>query len=73
MHLELIAKNHPFLDGNKRTAFAAAAVFLETNGFRFIATNEEVTAAILALAAGEMPEKEFATWLVEKTESEAKP
>ncbi len=49
-----IARNHPFVDGNKRTAFVTAAVFLEDNGFAFSAPQTEVVLTILALAAGEL-------------------
>jgi death-on-curing protein len=58
-----IVKNHPFLDGNKRTGFLAAALFLETNGYRFEATEEEVVERTLALAAGAIGEAEYAAWL----------
>lgn len=58
-----IVKNHPFLDGNKRTGFLAAALFLETNGYRFEATEEEVVERTLALAAGVIGEAEYAAWL----------
>lgn len=58
-----IVKNHPFLDGNKRTGFLAAALFLETNGYRFEATEEEVVVQTLALAAGVIGEAEYAAWL----------
>jgi death-on-curing protein len=58
-----IVKNHPFLDGNKRTGFLAAALFLETNGYRFEATEEEVVERPLALVAGAIGEAEYATWL----------
>ncbi|CAN5611569.1 type II toxin-antitoxin system death-on-curing family toxin [soil metagenome] len=58
-----LARNHPFIDGNKRMAFVAAVLFLELNGRVFQA--EEVDAAVrtLALAAGEMSEAEYAKWL----------
>jgi death-on-curing protein len=58
-----IAGNHPFVDGNKRTAFLAAYVFLRINGFELIANEVDATAAVLALAAGESDEKDFAQWL----------
>jgi death-on-curing protein len=51
------------LDGNKRTGFLAAALFLEINGERFKATEEEVVLRTLALAAGAEGEAEFAEWL----------
>ncbi len=58
-----IVKNHPFLDGNKRAGFIAAALFIETNGFRFQASEEEVVLETLALAAGESTEEAYAAWL----------
>ena len=58
-----IILNHPFLDGNKRTGFMAAAVFLEVNGHIFTATEESVVENTLALAAGKLKEKDYARWL----------
>ncbi len=58
-----IVKNHPFLDGNKRAGFIAAALFIETNGFRFQAPEEEAVLETLALAAGETSEEAYAAWL----------
>ena len=58
-----IIKNHPFLDGNKRTGFMLGAGFLERNGFEFNATEAEAVVRTLALAAGEMTEAEYAQWL----------
>ena len=58
-----IVKNHPFLDGNKRTGFMMGAGFLERNGFAFHATEAEAALRTLALAAGEMSEAVFAEWL----------
>jgi len=58
-----IVKNHPFLDGNKRTGFVSAALFLEINGHRFIAPEEEVVERTLALAAGVIGEVEYGAWL----------
>ena len=58
-----IVKNHPFLDGNKRSGFMAAALFLEANGLSFQAPEEEVVLQTLALAASAIDEKEFADWL----------
>lgn len=51
-----IAKNHPFVDGNKRTAFAAADLFLFLNGFTLEATQEDVIQFVLMVAAGEIDE-----------------
>ena len=58
-----IAKNHPFVDGNKRTAFAAIIVFLGLNDIDFHAPEAEATVMILALAAGELSEAELARWI----------
>ncbi len=58
-----IVKNHPFFDGNKRTGFIAAALFLESNGLTFSAPEEEVVLKTLGLAAGEISESEYAAWL----------
>ena len=58
-----IVKNHPFLDGNKRAGFMAAALFLETNGLVFMAPEEEVALQTLALAAGAIGRDDYAAWL----------
>jgi len=58
-----ISQNHPFVDGNKRAAFLSVGMFLALNGHRLAATQAEATVAILALAAGELDEAEFAGWL----------
>ena len=58
-----IVKNHPFLDGNKRTGFMLGAGFLERNGSAFHATETEAVVRTLALAAGEMSEAAYAEWL----------
>jgi death-on-curing protein len=58
-----IVKNHPFLDGNKRAGFIAAALFIETNGYRFQAPEEEAVLETLPLAAGETSEEAYAVWL----------
>lgn len=58
-----IVKNHPFIDGNKRTGFLAAALFLEANGVRFRAREEDAVVQTLALAAGAIGVEEFAAWL----------
>jgi death on curing protein len=62
-----IVKNHPFIDGNKRAGFIVAVLFLELNGYRFQATEAEAAVRTLALAAGELSEKEFAAWLKENS------
>jgi death-on-curing protein len=58
-----ILHNHPFLDGNKRTAFVVGALFLEMNGARLIASEEDATQAVLGLAAGTLDESAFAAWM----------
>ena len=61
-----LAKNHPFVDGNKRTAFAAMMIFLRRNGVAFAPPAAEATAAILALAAGELSEEALAAWIADR-------
>lgn len=58
-----LAKNHPFVDGNKRVAFLAAGLFLALNGQRLKASEADATLTMLALAAGDMTEHEYAAWL----------
>lgn len=58
-----MVRNHPFVDGNKRTAFVVGVLFLELNGHRFAATEEDATQAVLGLAAGTIDEVLFARWL----------
>jgi death-on-curing protein len=58
-----IAKNHPFIDGNKRAGFQAAATFLLLNGWELIATDRSVVETMLGLAAGEIGESAFAAFL----------
>jgi death-on-curing protein len=58
-----VARNHPFIDGNKRAAFLACVVFLDINGVDFFAPEPEVVVAMLKLAAGEMEEDGFARWI----------
>ena len=55
--------NHSFVDGNKRTAFAAAGVFLELNGHRLTASEPDAVLAVLALSKGEMNAEDFRNWL----------
>lgn len=58
-----IVRNHPFVDGNKRTAFLAAYVFLRINGYVLEVDEASAAAAVLALAAAESSEEEFSEWL----------
>lgn len=64
-----LAKNHPFLDGNKRTAAIACETFLILNGRCFIVGEEEKYPMYLALAAGEVSEEAFTAWLRINTEN----
>jgi death on curing protein len=57
-----IARNHPFVDGNKRTAAVVSETFLVLNGYALNATDAELVVAFLALAAGELSEEELADW-----------
>jgi death-on-curing protein len=58
-----IVRNHPFVDGNKRTGFVIGVLFLELNGYRLTASEEDATQAVLGLAAGTLDETGFAAWL----------
>jgi len=60
-----IARNHPFVDGNKRTAAVVSETFLMLNGHELTASDAELVITFLALAAGEMPEEELAQWFRE--------
>ena len=57
-----IARNHPFVDGNKRTAAVVSETFLMLNGYGLDASDAEVVVAFVALAAGELSEDELADW-----------
>ena len=58
-----IARNHPFVDGNKRTAYVAAELFLALNGLVLTADDMSATLTMLQLAAGDMDEDAYAAWL----------
>lgn len=58
-----LIRNHAFVDGNKRAAFLAVGLFLGLNGQRLVTTQADATLTILALAAGDLGEEEFAQWL----------
>jgi death on curing protein len=58
-----LAKNHAFVDGNKRAAFLAVGMFLAFNGYRLTAPQADATLTMLAVAAGQMDEATFARWL----------
>jgi death-on-curing protein len=57
-----LARNHPFIDGNKRNSFVAAALFLQLNGQNLEAPQAEAAVVFLRLAAGEIEEAELAEW-----------
>ena len=58
-----LAKNHAFVDGDKRAAFLAVGLFLALNGFRLNASQPDATLTVMALAAGEIDEEAFARWI----------
>lgn len=62
-----ISRNHPFLDGNKRTAFIALALFLARNGSRLRADQVDAIRTMFRVAAGELSEQELADWIEGRT------
>ena len=62
-----ITRNHPFLDGNKRTGFLSMFIFLARNGVELTATQAEATAAMLALAEGSIAEDQLVRWIEDHT------
>ena len=63
-----IAKNHPFVDGNKRTAFTIGVIFIELNAFHFSASEAESTVMFESLASGNISELELAEWFKKNSE-----
>lgn len=63
-----LVRNHPFIDGNKRTAFVAVELFLDLNGFELSADDADCVLTMLAVAAGQMDEATFARWLRQHTQ-----
>jgi death-on-curing protein len=63
-----LARNHPFVDGNKRTAFVAVELFLVLNGYELLADDANCVLTMLAVAAGSMAEPAFAQWLRDHTQ-----
>ena len=57
-----VARNHPFVDGNKRTAWVLARLFLVINGYTLVFDKEDAVRTVLALAAGDLTEEELADW-----------
>ena len=66
-----IVRNHPFIDGNKRSGFLAAAMFLEVNGVRFGASEEDAVMQMLALANSAITVEDFAMWLTKACSDQA--
>lgn len=58
-----IVRNHPFVDGNKRTGFVIGVLFLEMNGYRFTATEESAAQIIISLASGSLDEAALGAWM----------
>lgn len=64
-YLYHLAKNHPFLDGNKRTAYGAIEAFLRLNGYNLNLSNEETYNMVIQIAQGEMSKEELSSFLAE--------
>ena len=64
-----LAKNHAFVDGNKRAAFLSVGLFLALNGYRLKATQAEATLAMIDVASGALDEPAFAAWLRQHTQA----
>lgn len=62
-----ISRNHPFLDGNKRTSLVVAELFLELNGIELAASDAEAVTTFLQLAAGDLTEEALAEWIAERS------
>jgi len=62
-----LAKNHAFVDGNKRIAFLTAAIFLRKNSVMFAPDQAQATAMMISLAAGEVSEESFARWITDNS------
>lgn len=62
-----IARNHPFIDGNKRAAFLVIGMFLSRHGYSLTVNHEEATRMMFALAAGEVSEADLTVWLRQNT------
>ncbi len=63
MYTAGIVKNHPFVDGNKRTGFVLGVLFLELNGYRFVAPEETAAQAVIELASGTLDEEGYCEFL----------
>jgi death-on-curing protein len=67
-----IVRNHPFVDGNKRTGFVIGILFLELNGYRFTASEEDAARTIISLAAGTLDQERLATFFRSNVKHEAR-
>jgi len=67
-----IVRNHPFVDGNKRTGFVIGVLFLELRGYDFEASEADATQAVMALASGTLDEAAFTAWLRENAKRKRK-
>ncbi|HEY6661889.1 MAG TPA: type II toxin-antitoxin system death-on-curing family toxin [Sphingomicrobium sp.] len=63
-----LARNHPFVDGNKRTAAVVSETFLNLNGYSLTASDPEIVVIFLGLAPGELSEDELAEWFRERVQ-----
>jgi death-on-curing protein len=68
-----LARNHPFVDGNKRAAFLAVGLFLTLNDYRLHAAQVDATMTMLAVAAGDIDEPAFAAWIREQSRALTRP
>ena len=64
--LHSLVRNHPFWDGNKRTAFATSVFILRANGFKLYATNDEMIEFVLSIARGSITLKDVERWISER-------
>lgn len=60
--MDLLVRNHPFMDGNKRTAITATALFLKVNGYRLVVENDEMVRFTLACAQSQLSLDEITDW-----------
>lgn len=67
-----LAKNHPFMDGNKRTAFVATELFLALNGQDLTASDAECVLTMLNVASGQISEQQFAQWIRDNTNKQSR-
>lgn len=63
--LESLCQNHPFVDGNKRVAYASAGVFLQQNGWTIVAETEDAVSLMLSVASGKLRKEEIRIWIEE--------